>query len=187
MRDASIPTPLDADGAAQATPPPPLKIWTPLAADLGKDLPTYANLSLHCLYSLAWLNRKCDSDRSSSGTLAPSLRKVPHPRAVDVCVCGVPRYSDMCKHFNWHWRLRHPVVVREIKPGVSWRPVVMESAMKETGASTSPEEWLHVLDCQDGGMGEQLEMEHEDFFKCVVVPAARAIPVSVHVHSRDSV
>jgi hypothetical protein len=109
--------PLTADGVATASLPPPLKIWTPCAADLVKDLPTY---------------------------------------------------PDMCKHFDWHWRRRHPVVVREIQPGVSWRPVVMESAMKDIGASPRHEEWLHVIDCQDGGMGDQLEMEHEDFFKCVI-------------------
>lgn len=180
--------PLTADGVAPASWPPPLKIWTPRAADLARDLPTYAHLFTHYLCSLAWRNRKRGSDCSASERCPSSVPKAPNPDALCVGECeyfSLARYPDMWAHFNWHWKRRHPVVVRDIQPGVSWRPLVMESAMKDTETSSSHKDWLQVVDCQDGGMGDQLEMAHEDFFQCVI--PARAIPVSVHAHPRESV
>ena len=113
------------------------------------------------------------------------MNRCEHPSATteEAALLSLYRYKEQMAHFVWHWSRREPVVVREMKPRVSWKPVVMERALKESERNGGPKEHLHVLNCQDGGMGPQLEIEHEDFFECE--PANPPLPLTLQPKSGD--
>ncbi|XP_021750702.1 lysine-specific demethylase JMJ25-like isoform X2 [Chenopodium quinoa] len=66
------------------------------------------------------------------------------------------------KHFQWHWTLGEPIIVRnalETNPGLSWEPMVMWRAFREVGNRVLK---VKAVNCSDWS---EVDLNSHQFFK----------------------
>ena len=104
--------------------------------------------------SLCWPNVAGGNSEQNSEMRKAAFREHGHdnflycPNAIDIT-------DDEIEHFQRHWRRGEPVIVRNVldkTSGLSWEPMVMWRAFRETGAKAKFKEEtrsVKAIDCMD--------------------------------------
>ncbi|XP_021893049.1 lysine-specific demethylase JMJ25-like [Carica papaya] len=86
------------------------------------------------------------------------------------CPNAVDLTENEIEHFQWHWMRSEPVIVRNVldnTSGLSWEPMVMWRAFRETGANTKFKEEtrsVKAIDCLDWCEVSHIKVSlHSDF------------------------
>ncbi|XP_019081261.1 lysine-specific demethylase JMJ27 isoform X6 [Vitis vinifera] len=110
------------------------------------------NFSQGC--SLCWPNVTGRNSEQNSEMRKAAFRKHGHDNFL-FCPNAVNITDDEIEHFQRHWMRGEPVIVRNVldkTSGLSWEPMVMWRAFRETGAKTKFKEetrTVKAIDCLD--------------------------------------
>ncbi|CAI5488444.1 unnamed protein product [Closterium sp. Naga37s-1] len=174
-----------------------------VAAATAAPLPAVPACDLQHLQQLAESHRlrlastRSPSSCSSSNFLfCPTAQDLapPPPAAASPAAAGNPplptgHNPPAVAHFQQHWQRGEPVIVRHVMPpsmkdGLSWAPLVMWRAFRETKEGRSVQEKLTVVavDCEDC---TEVELGTHQFFECYMNGESKSVKVPDMLKVKD--
>ncbi|CAI5963645.1 unnamed protein product [Closterium sp. NIES-65] len=124
---------------------------------------------------------------SSGGNLAPA--PAASPTAAGNSPLPIGHNPPAVAHFQQHWQRGEPIIVRHVMPpsvkdGLSWAPLVMWRAFRETKEGRSVQEKLTVVavDCEDC---TEVELGTHLFFDCYMNGESKSAKVPEMLKVKD--
>ncbi|CAI5474277.1 unnamed protein product [Closterium sp. Yama58-4] len=107
---------------------------------------------------------------TTDGAAATTTTTTAEPAAAAATAASSSSVPESVVHFQQHWQRGEPIIVRHVMPpsvkdGLSWAPLVMWRAFRETKEGRSVQEKLTVvaIDCEDC---TEVELGTHLFFEC---------------------
>ncbi|XP_020264110.1 lysine-specific demethylase JMJ25-like [Asparagus officinalis] len=124
------------------------------------------DLSVHCSACPSGNQSSKEDNLSNPNLRKAASRENSHDNFL-YCPSAVDLGDSKLEHFQWHWAKGEPVIVRSVlenTSGLSWEPMVMWRAIRETNADKFKEESdvVRAIDCLNCC---EVEIDTHEFFR----------------------